>query len=79
MYKNTCVGPEEKLHYKPEACTICNLERNAIAVCTRERSLNKRADFAVLCPHFRSCHFKIHLITFFYLSKVYNFKIAILV
>ena len=44
---------------KPEQCTICNLERMAIAEANRVKCLNKRNELATVCPHFKSSYFKL--------------------
>ena len=36
--------------FKPEACTICNLERIAIAESKREKLLNQQTELAAQCP-----------------------------
>ena len=38
-------------------CSICNLERMAIAEMDREKSLNVRNELASVCPHFKSFYF----------------------
>ena len=55
--------------YTPEACTIFNLERTAIAESNREISLNQRTELTIMCPHFKSRYFKFSL-TLFYLFYV---------
>ena len=42
---------------KADNCSICNLERMAIAESDRTKSLNIRKELTAMCPHFRSCYF----------------------
>ena len=42
---------------RSDKCSICNLERMAIAEMDREKSLNVRNELASVCPHFRSAYF----------------------
>ena len=42
---------------RSDKCSICNLERMAIAEMDREKSLNIRNELASVCPHFRSTYF----------------------
>ena len=39
------------------SCTVCNLERMAIAKADREKSLNKRSELVAKCPHRRGMYF----------------------
>ena len=41
---------------KPEMCSICNLERMAIAEANREKCLNMRKELSSVCPHFKSSY-----------------------
>ena len=45
--------PNEK-----NGCTLCNLERLAIAKANKERSLNVRRELSCMCPHFVKSFFK---------------------
>ena len=42
---------------KADNCSICNLERMAIAEADRIKSLNIRKELTAMCPHYRSCYF----------------------
>ena len=59
---------------KPEMCSICNLERMAIAEANREklRTLNLRNELSTICPHIKSSYFKnINLCLSWFLSLIY--------
>ena len=50
-----------KTNSKPNlknGCTLCNLEKVAIAKANRERSLNIRKELVNACPHFKKNFFK---------------------
>ena len=42
---------------KADDCSICNLERMAIAEADRVKSLNIRKELTAMCPHYKSCYF----------------------
>jgi hypothetical protein len=44
-------------HNAGRSCTVCNLERMAIANADREKSLNRRSELVAKCPHRRAMYF----------------------
>ena len=52
LFKINCSVPR-----KTDNCTICNLERMAIAEADRDKALNIRKELTLICPHFRSGYF----------------------
>ena len=52
LFKANCLVPRNK-----DNCSICNLERMAIAEADRDKELNVRIKLATTCPHYRSSYF----------------------
>ena len=52
LFKTNCLAPRNT-----NSCSICNLERMAIAEADRDKALNVRKELATTCPHHRSSYF----------------------
>ena len=52
LFKTNCLVPRNT-----DNCSICNLERMAIAEAERHKALNVRKKLATTCPHYRSSYF----------------------